>query len=90
MESNDTMKFIKFAVCPECSEETQPNISNDIIYTDYSNPLYLNFYATCCTCGYQTKRYNHVIDLVKDWNSASFKNWPFEDNKIEERSTNES
>ena len=71
------MKYMKFGPCPECTESERPRISNDTAYTSYGNPLYQNFYATCCTCGYETKRYNHVIDLVKDWNADSFKAWPF-------------
>ena len=35
------------------------------------------FYAMCRTCGYETERYNHVIELVENWNADSAKSWPF-------------
>lgn len=72
------MKYIKFNPCPECSESERPYVVHNAVYAGVNGELsFQTFYAQCRTCGYETKRYDHVIDLVTDWNVDSAKAWPF-------------
>lgn len=77
------MKYMKFAPCPECTEDNTPRIANDVIYTGVYESVSQTYHAVCRTCGYETKRHSHVIDIVKEWNAASFEKWPFKDNYLE-------
>ncbi len=75
------MKYMKFGPCPECTESGAPDIYHDAIYVGAGDPEVQTFHAQCRTCGYETKRYDHVIDLVKAWNADSFEAWPFPSEK---------
>lgn len=70
------IKYIQFAPCPECSESERPHICHDVVYTGGGDMAFQTFYAMCRTCGYETKRYNHVIELAEAWNADSAKSWP--------------
>lgn len=70
------MKYMQFVPCPECTESRSPNIYHTAAYAIGGNPEIQTFQARCQTCGYETKHYDHVIDLVKAWNADSFKAWP--------------
>ena len=75
------MKYIQFAPCPECSESEHPHIDHNTVYTGGGDPTFQTFYATCRTCGYETEKYNHVIELVENWNADSAKAWNKESNE---------
>ena len=68
------MQYLRFQVCPECSENEQPTVNSDNVYTATGLESQ-RFYAVCRTCGYETKRYDHVIDLLSAWNTNSAKTW---------------
>lgn len=71
-----SMQWIKFKPCPECSENEKPSIAHDVEYTGIGNPEFQSFYAICRTCGYTTKKYDHVVELVSAWNVDSINAWP--------------
>ncbi len=74
-----SMKYMKFAPCPECSEGDQPSIciDNDAFHP-CNKPKEQMYRAVCANCGYETHQHKHVIDVVREWNANSVVSWPFE------------
>lgn len=43
----------------------------------------LNTMPNVVRVGMKLKKHEHVIDTTKEWNEASFKNWPYKDTSAE-------